>query len=123
MTAMEFWKTKNEIDREKSRKDLKFQKLSRNRLEEILSTHIKTVMIGALSDFEKTFGELWGHGLSEDKLNENEIHVRELWNEVRTSILDRGNNKIKHMRSELSRHDIKWNRYITKFKVGDQDEY
>lgn len=120
---MEFWEQKNAFEKEKERRNQKFEKLSRNRLHDVLATHMKTIMIGALSDFEKAFGELWGHGLSDSQLSEKQDKIREIWNEVRTSILDRGNNKIKHMRSELNRHNVQWNRYVTKFEVRNDNEY
>ena len=118
---MEFWENKAEIAKRKKQKAQKYNKSSKQKLEATLSKYLQTVMIGALDDFERNFGKLWGHGLPVEKLTDAQKQGREIWEKARTSILDRGNLKIKHMKSELSRYTVHWNRYITKFKIKDQE--
>ena len=117
----EFWENKSESTRRKKEQARKYNKSSKQKLEQTISKYLQTVMIGSLDDFEKTFGKSWGHGLPEGQLTEEQKECREMWEVARTAILDRGNLKIKHMRSELSRYTVHWNRYVTKFKIKDRD--
>lgn len=90
---------------------------SRDRLMTILTTKIKTTMIGSLHQFELVFGYVWGHGKPLDQLTEDEQANRALWDEVRTNILNNGNNQIRGMRQELENNTVHWDRYRTDFKV------
>lgn len=118
---IEFWEQKSEVKRRKKESARKYNKSSKQKLENTMSKYLQTVMIGSLDDFEKTFGELWGHGLPADQLTKAQQEGREMWDKARTAILDRGNLKIKHMRSELSRYTVHWNRYVTKFEIKDRE--
>ena len=56
---------------------------------------LMAIMIGALDEFEKSFGYLWGHELGDDdQPTETQEQFWDLWQDTRTSILDRGNDKI-----------------------------
>lgn len=61
---------------------------------------IQTTFIGDLAEFEKGFGFLWGHGKPINKLNNDERYFRELWKEVRKTILDKGNSQITGLEGE-----------------------
>jgi hypothetical protein len=67
-------------------------------------------MIGALSTLEKSFGFLWGHESSETLTPEQE-HLKEIYDEVRSEILDRGNNQARNLEAEFSAYEISWLRY------------
>lgn len=98
---------KRELEAEK---ETKYLDSSRERLKVILEKKIKTTMVGDLSTLEKYFGFLWGH--NEDRpLNEEELHMKELFERARKEILDRGNSQIKNMQTEVDQYDVKWNRY------------
>ena len=49
---------------------------------------LNTVTIGAIADFEKAFGYLWGHG-EPLPLTESQKEFRKIWEQTRSSILER----------------------------------
>lgn len=89
---------------------------SRDRLSNILTTKLKTTMIGALHQFELVFGHLWGHGKPNEELTEEEKSNRQKWNDLRTEVLNNGNNQIRGMKEELRNNTIHWNRYRTEIR-------
>ena len=94
----------------KSDKANKSKEVSKERLLKISKQKIQTTMIGALSTVEKHFGFLWGHESSEPLSPEQE-HLKEIYNEVRSEILDRGNNQARNLETEFAAYDINWLRY------------
>lgn len=56
-------------------------------------------------------------------LTKDEQKAREIWEDVRCSILDRGNNKKRETLKEIDNHHIKWKRYNYNFNIGDQNGY
>ena len=75
-------------------------------------------MIGALSTIEKHFGFLWGHESGEALTPEQE-HVKQLFDEVRSEILDRGNNQARNLEAEFNHYEINWLRYQITLPVKD----
>lgn len=61
----------------------------------------QTAFIGALSRFEGHFGWLWGHGLAEAELSEDQLAWREVWSRCRTEVLTNGNNQLRSALAEL----------------------
>jgi len=94
----------------KSEKANRYQEVSKERLLKISKKKIQTTMIGALSTVEKYLGFLWGHESSETLTPEQE-HLKEVYNEVRSEILDRGNNQARNLETEFAAYDINWLRY------------
>ena len=94
----------------KQDRDDKFKQSSRDRLLKIASKKIKTTMIGALSSVENHFGFLWGHNSGEE-LTPEQQHLKSIFDEIRSEILDKGNNQIRNLESELSYYEVKWLRY------------
>ena len=94
----------------KSDKSAKYKEVSKERLLKISKMKIQTTMIGALSTLEKGFGFLWGHESSEPLTPEQE-HLKEIYDEVRSEILDRGNNQARNLEAEFANYDINWLRY------------
>ena len=94
----------------KSDKSAKYKEVSKERLLKISKKKIQTTMIGALSTLEKGFGFLWGHESSEPLTPEQE-HLKEIYDEVRSEILDRGNNQARNLEAEIANYDINWLRY------------
>jgi hypothetical protein len=90
--------------------------MSKERLLKIGRKKIQTTMIGALSTLEKRFGFLWGQDQDEDLTPEQE-HMKELYEEIRSEILDRGNNQMRNLEAEFVQYDIKWLRYTVKLPV------
>lgn len=94
----------------KSDKDAKYKDSSKNRLYKIAKKKIETTMIGALSTIEKNLGFLWGHEEQRD-LTPEEQHVKNIYDQIRSEILDKGNNQIRNLEAELSQYEVTWLRY------------
>jgi len=74
----------------------------------ILTKRFQTTMIGALFEFEKTFGYLWGQNKHEEELNDRELDFLDRWDNVRNQILNNGNNQLRKAISDLG-HSVKYN--------------
>ena len=62
----------------------------------ILKKRFQTTMIGALYEFEKSFGYLWGYEKNEDEeLTDKEEQFLDIWEETRNKILNTGNNQLR----------------------------
>lgn len=104
----------------KTQRDVKYKVDSKDRLSKILRKKIETTMIGALSTIEDTFGFLWGKGQEEPLTNEQEI-MKELYQSVRSEILDRGNNQARNIDAELGQYEVEWKKYSMTIPVINKD--
>ena len=102
----------------KTDKSNKYKEVSKDRLLKISKKKIQTTMIGALSTVEKHFGFLWGHESGEALTPEQE-HMKQLFDEVRSEILDRGNNQARNLEAEFNNYEINWLRYQITLPVKD----
>ena len=91
-------------------KDSKYKEDSKDRLLKISKKKVQTTMIGALSTIEKHFGFLWGHEEG-DNLTDEQKHMRDLFEEARSEILDKGNSQMRNWEAEFAQYDVKWLRY------------
>jgi len=88
----------------------------KDRLKKIAKRKFNTCFISAISEFEQSFGVLlWGHGLSEEDLSNEQRTNRVLWNQVRKHILDKGNAQARALCSEIDLYDIKFVGYRIDF--------
>jgi hypothetical protein len=62
---------------------------------ELLRKRFQTTMIGAIFEFEKAFGYLWGQDKNPDFLTEIEDDFRYRWENVRNQILNNGNSQLR----------------------------
>ncbi len=97
----------------------KYLESSRIRLLKILEKKFKTSFIGDLARVETYFGRLWGKDKPEEQLTENEKKWKCIWDELRTEILNNGNNQWRAAQTELQQYDVKWNKYQVNLKVPD----
>ena len=97
-------------DKYKTDRDARYKDVSKDRLLKISKKKVQTTMIGALSTIERVFGFLWGHDEKSDLTPEQE-HMKELFEEVRSEILDRGNNQARNLEVEFANYEINWLRY------------
>lgn len=93
----------------KSIRDKKYQIDSKDRLSKILKKKVQTTMIGALSSMEKYFGFLWNNDTN--KLTEDQKKMLELYQAMRSEILDKGNHQARNIDAELSQYNVEWLRY------------
>lgn len=91
----------------------------------ILTKRFQTTMIGALFEFEKTFGYLWGHDKNEDDLTNEELDFLDQWDLVRNQILNNGNSQLRKALSDLDKCNPQSLKYNYKFnsRRKDQDNY
>lgn len=83
---------------------------SKTRLKKDMRKRIQTTMIGSLSSVEKYFGFLWGEG-SDSEPTKDQLYMREVFEEMRTEILDKGNSQIRNSEAEIENYDVVWNKY------------
>ena len=108
--------------KQREMKDNKYKDKSKKRLSNIVSTKIKTSFIGAISSCEEHFGFLWGHGKNEEELDENELAMREIWENVRAGILDNGNTQLRATINEINNYSITWERYHVDLPIKNTEE-
>lgn len=92
----------NKIEYQKAREE-QTKERSKKRLKEVGQQKIKTTMIGAIASIEEHFGYLWEH----------DLEMKDIFDIVRSEILDKGNTQIRNLEVELSNYDIVWTRYKT----------
>ena len=95
----------------KRKRDDRYKEVSKDRLFQIAKKKIQTTMIGALSSIENHFGFLWNHDDGDENLSSESQHMKQLYEDVRSEILDKGNNQIRNLEAELSQYDVEWLRY------------
>jgi hypothetical protein len=106
----------------RSNTDERYKESSKKRLLNILKKKFDTTTIGTLAILEESLGDLWGHGIPYRELNEEELEFREIWNEIRTKILDLGNSNLRGAQSEIAQYTLSWNRYVTNFVIRNNEE-
>ncbi len=90
----------------------KYNEASKRRLLNNIKKKFDTTIIGSLAVFEEEFGYLWAHGDSDEDLSDTEQEFRDMWQEVRTKILDAGNSNLRAAQSEISQYTLSWDRYV-----------
>lgn len=84
----------------------------------ILKKRFQTTMIGALYEFEKSFGYLWGYHKTEDEpLTEKEETFLDIWEETRNKILNNGNNQLRKAISEIENCNGSGKKYYYNFNT------
>jgi len=91
--------------REERRKEV-----SKDSLFKSCKKKIQTTMIGALDTIEKKFGFLWGFE-NENELTPEQKQIKDIYQEIRAVILDRGNTQIRNLEAEFSGYEIQRKRY------------
>lgn len=95
------------------------KQIAKQKLIESTRKKIQTTMIGALASVEKHFGELWGHDL-EGGLTPKQEKLKEVYDLLRSEILDKGNVQIRNMEAEISGYDISPIRYHYNLPIRKQ---
>lgn len=104
------------MDNYKQVRESKYKADSRDRLSKILKKKIQTTMIGALSSIEENLGFLWKND-SNEPLTPDQEALKNIYNKIRSEILDRGNNQARNIDAELSQYDVEWTRYQIQMPV------
>ena len=100
---------KNSINLKNVREERR-KEISKDELFKSCKKKIQTTMIGALDTIEKQFGFLWSFE-DQSELNKEQQHVKEIYDSVRASILDKGNTQIRNLEAEFANYEIQRKRY------------
>jgi len=103
----------------KKSRDDKYAQGSKDRLSKILKKKIQTTMIGALSTIEENLGFLWE---SDDQPPEQKQIMKDIYDKVRSQILDKGNHQARNIDAELAQYDVKWLKYQVTMPVKHKEE-
>lgn len=114
---MDMTNMKRIIELAKRSNDERFLSHSKETLKRHINTKFLTTTIGALAKFETIFGHLWGHGLPDNRLTPDQAKNKQLWEIVRTEILNLGNNQLRAAMSELEQYTIRYNKMKYEFVI------
>ena len=78
---------------------------------------IQTTMIGALSTLEESFGFLWSFDDEDNELTKEQEHLKQIYEDARAKILDRGNTQIRNLESEFAGFEVTKKRYTYNIPV------
>lgn len=101
------------LDYKKIRED-RVKAMSKQRLLDISSKKIRTTMIGALASIEEKLGWLWKEGNDKESF-------KQIFDEIRSEILDKGNNQIRNLETEFSSYDIVWKKNSVLLPIMNKD--
>ncbi len=105
---------------EKAKNILEFKEKSKLRLQEVIDKKFTTCFIGAVNSVEEHLGFLWGKGKS--ALTSREREMACVWEELRTEILNKGNNQKRAARNEIEEYEVEWKQKHTDFILRPKDE-
>jgi len=95
------------INLKNMREDRK-REVSRDGLFKSSKKKIQTTMIGALSTIEDSFGFLWGFNPDDEDsdLTPEQKHLKDIYEDARARILDRGNTQIRNLEIDFANYEI-----------------
>lgn len=100
----------------RKQKEDKYKDSSKGRLLAIAQKKIKTTMIGSLAAIEEELSSLWTPD-EDGNLSEEQLYLKDLYQNIRERILDIGNNQSRNLATEFDQYDISWNRYTLNLPV------
>lgn len=92
------------MDKKKVKSHLGRENLSRN-----MKKRIQTTMIGAIASIEEYFGQFWGK--DSESPTASQERFREIFEELRDEILDKGNTQIRSIDADLAKYEVEEIRY------------
>lgn len=109
---------KKSIDLKNIREQRK-KEVSKDSLFKSCKKKIQTTMIGALDVLEKRFGFLWLHEDTEE-LSQEQKQLKDIYDEARADILDKGNSQIRNLESEFSNYEVTKKRFTINLPVSEK---
>lgn len=85
-----------------------------------IETRMRTIMIGALSRMENSFGYLWNHG--DDPETTNQKQFADKWENLRLELLNHGNNQIRSATEDLRYFFDKQDKYMYNYHFTIKDK-
>ena len=117
----DFTEFKQQANKRRTDRETHYKDNSKRRLLNILKKKFDTTIIGSLAAFEEKFGDLWGHGLAMNDLDEDQRYWRDVWMETRSKVLDNGNSNLRAAQNEIAQYTLSWNRYVTNFYRNNEE--
>ena len=117
----DFTEFKHQANKRRTDRETHYKDNSKRRLLIILKKKFDTTIIGSLAAFEEKFGDLWGHGLAMNDLDEDQRYWRDVWMETRSKVLDNGNSNLRAAQNEIAQYTLSWNRYVTNFYRNNEE--
>ena len=117
----DFTEFKHQANKRRTDRETHYKDNSKRRLLNILKKKFDTTNIGSLAAFEEKFGDLWGHGLAMNDLDEDQRYWRDVWMETRSKVLDNGNSNLRAAQNEIAQYTLSWNRYVTNFYRNNEE--
>jgi predicted DNA-binding protein YlxM (UPF0122 family) len=108
---------KESLNLQKIRDD-RSKEVSQQALYKFAEKCIRTTMIGSLDAIEKSFGFLWNFE-SQEEMTEEQKLLKNIYDEARASILDKGNNQIRFLKNEFTDYEITRKKYHINLPVAD----
>jgi hypothetical protein len=102
----------------KSKKEERQKELSKDRLLAAAKKKVQTTMIGSLHSLEKHFGFLW----EGENPTAQQAQLRDIFEDLRSEILDRGNTQIRNLENEFVNYEITWKKYSINLPFVDKGE-
>ena len=93
----------------------KYKYDSKDRLSKILRKKVETTMIGAISSIEDHFSFLWN--AEDSEMTSEKKFMYEVFQKVRSEILDKGNTQARNVDAELNQYEVKWMRYSLEMPI------
>ena len=91
---------------------------SKRRLITNIEKKFRTAMIGTIARCEEQLGFLWGYGLDSNQLTKDQIRFKEdVWDILRTDILNHCNNHLRGAIEEMQHYTISWDQYKVDFII------
>jgi hypothetical protein len=116
-----YFELKQMYDAMRRKNEERIVQSSKRKLREIVEKRIRTTMIGALAEIERSeFGKMFGFGKT--KLSDEERRWKMLWDELRTNILNQGNNQLRESMREIENFDARFKPYRTDFIIRRENE-
>ena len=117
----DFTEFKHQANKKRTDRETHYTDNSKRRLLKILKKKFDTTIIGSLAAFEAKVGDLWGHGLAMNDLDEDQRYWRDVWMETRSKVLDNGNSNLRAAQNEIAQYTLSWNRYVTNFYRNNEE--
>ena len=95
----------------------KYLEDSKQRLIKIAETKMRTCFMGSISSIEDYFGFLWGKDVPTEQRSKEQDDFYEIWQQLRTEILNKGNTQLRGLTTEITNHVVSWNRYHIELPV------
>ena len=108
---------KKSFDLKQRREDRK-KELSKDKLLSVTKKKVQTTMIGAISTIENHLGFLW----DVENPTAEQKELRNIFEEMRSEILDRGNTQIRNLENEFSSYDVIFKNYTLNLPVINRGE-